>query len=259
MNGKLVIVIFISTFMILGASSIITPSAFAQTGTDDLKWQLVVLTSNSACSNYDYQIMNKYTEISENYLELYKVENSKYSPLCFSEKKYLSDYETPSDLDLLLLVYDQDLGRKELHSQKIGGFYHHFGNDIEQNHVIVFCDCPTFNYSNPVWILSHELSHFVLYYLDYDESIIEDLVHVTDERYDECLENYDSTCKNNETSIRMQTDSASYSVMPIYEPATSKDTNQVLNNNIFRLNNNFFCISGINKIHKISVGNLSTT
>ncbi len=115
MNSKLVIVIFISTFMILGASLITTPSAFAQTGTDDLKWQLVVLSSNSACSNYDYQIMNKYSEISENYLELYKVENSKYSPLCFSEKKYLSEYETPSDLDLLLLVYDQDLGRKELH------------------------------------------------------------------------------------------------------------------------------------------------
>ena len=232
MNSKLVIVIFISTFMILGASSITTPSAFAQTGTDDLKWQLVMLSSNRSCSNYDFQIMNKYSEISENYLELYKVENSKYSPLCFSEKKYLSDYETPSDLDLLLLVYDQDLGRKELHSQKIGGFYHHFGNDIEKNHVIVFCDCPTFNYSNPVWILSHELSHFVLYYLGYDESILEDLVHLTDERYDECLENYDSTCKNNETSLRMQTDSAYYSVMPIYDPATSKDRNQVVNSSI---------------------------
>jgi len=232
MNGRLVIVFVISTFMILGTSTIATQNAFAQTGTDDLKWQLVVLSSNPACSNYDFQIMNKYTEISENYLELYKVVNSKYSPLCISEKKYLSEYETPSDLDLLLLVYDKDLGRKELHSQKIGGFYHHFGNDIEQNHVIVFCDCPTFNYSNPVWILSHELSHFVLYYVGYDESFIEDSVHFTDERYDECLENYDNTCKNNKTSIRMQTDSASYSVMPIYEPATSKDRNQVVNNNI---------------------------
>jgi len=232
MNGRLVIVFVISTFMILGTSTIATQNAFAQTGTDDLKWQLVMITSNPTCYNYDFQIMNKYTEISENYLELYKVVNSKYSPLCFSEKKYLSEYDTPSDLDLLLLVYDEDLGRKELHSQKIGGFYHHFGNDIEQNHVIVFCDCPTFNYSNPAWILSHELSHFVLNYLSYDESIVEDLVHFTDKKYDECLENYDNTCRNIETSLRMKTDSASYSVMPVYEPATSKDRNQVFSNNI---------------------------
>ena len=104
MNSRQVIVI--STLMILGISLIASQNAFAQTVTDDLKWQLVVLSSNSACSNYDYQIMNKYTEISENYLELYQVVNSKYSPLCFSEKKYLSEYDTPSDLDLLLLVYD---------------------------------------------------------------------------------------------------------------------------------------------------------
>ncbi len=232
MNGRLVIVFVISTFMILGTSTIATQNAFAQTGTDDLKWQLVMITSNPTCYNYDFQIMNKYTEISENYLELYKVVNSKYPPLCFSEKKYLSEYDSPSDLDLLLLVYDEDLGRKELHSQKIGGFYHHFGNDIEQNHVIVFCDCPTFNYSNPAWILSHELSHFVLNYLSYDESIVEDLVHFTDKKYDECLENYDNTCRNIETSLRMKTDSASYSVMPVYEPATSKDRNQVFSNNI---------------------------
>jgi len=232
MNGKLVFVFVISTFMILGASSIATQNAFAQTGTDDLKWQLVVLTSNPTCSTYYFQIMNKYTEISENYLELYQVVNSKYSPFCISEKKYLSEYDTPSDLDLLLLVYDKDLGRKELHSQKIGGFYHHFGNDIEQNHVIVFCDCPTFNYSNPVWILSHELSHFVLNYLSYDESIVDDLVHFTEKKYDECLENYDNTCMNIETSLRMKTLSASYSVMPIYEPATSKDRNQVVSDNI---------------------------
>jgi len=231
MNGRL-IVITISTLMILGASSIAVQNAFAQEVKDDLKWQLVVLSSNPACSNYDYQSMNKYTEISEKYLEFYQVENSMYEPLCFSETKYLSEYNSPSDLDLLLLVYDKDIGKKELHSQKIGGYYHHFGNDIERNHVVVICDCPTFNYSNPVWILSHELSHFALYYLDYDESVIEDLVHSSDERYDQCIANNDGTCKLDETHVRLETLSASFSVMPIYEPAIGKDRKNIVINKV---------------------------
>jgi len=218
--------------MLLAASSFTTTNAYGEQLLDELKWQLVFVTSNSACSSYDFQNMKKYTEISEKYLELYKVKNTKHSPLCFSQSDYASEYQTPLDLDLIVLVYDKDLGRKELHSQKIGGFYHHFGIDKARNHVVVFCDCPTFNYSNPVSILTHELSHFVLYYLDYDEFIIEDLVHSSDERYAQCLAKNDGTCKLDETHVRLETISTRYSVLPIYEPAIGKNREDVLINKV---------------------------
>ena len=63
----------------------------------------------------------------------------------------------------------------------MGGLYSHTGSDRSFNHVIMICDCSTFYYSEPVWILSHELSHFVMYYRNYEMSVIEDLIHSNDE------------------------------------------------------------------------------
>lgn len=228
--GRLVSVSIIAIVVMLGVSSFATNEVYAHHLSDDLKWQLIVITSNSACGNYDIQMTNKYSEITEKYLALYQVENTKYDPLCYSEEKYISEYLIPLDLDLVLLVYDQDIGRKELHSQNIGGFYHHFGIDKARNHVIVVCDCPTFNYSNPVWILTHELSHFTLYYLGYDEAVIEDYVHANDLKYDECIKNYNSSCKSIVQHIRPQTTSYQYSVMPIFEPAVGTEIKTFENN-----------------------------
>ena len=85
---------------------------------------------------------------------------------------------------MLIIVLDSNLGQEELHKRKMGGLYTHAGTDKFQNHEIIICDCPNFYYSDPVWILTHELSHFILYYLEYDYSIIESLVHSYDEKYE---------------------------------------------------------------------------
>ena len=153
-------VILVATFM-LSTSSFVTNDAFANHLSDEMKWQLVYISHNSICSNYDEQKTRMYSEISSRYLGEYQLVNSQYDALCVNQFEY-SDYQAPSDLDMIVLVYDKDIGRAELNSLKIGGYYHHTGPDIKQNHAIVICDCPTFNYSSPVWILSHELSHFVL-------------------------------------------------------------------------------------------------
>src|SRR3989304_4033887 len=65
-------------------------------------------------------------------------------------------------------MHDRNKGRAELHSNDIGGFYSHIGREWTHNHTIVFCDCPNFKFSDPNWILTHELSHFILYYLGFD-------------------------------------------------------------------------------------------
>jgi len=68
----------------------------------------------------------------------------------------------------------------------MGGLFTHSGPDRSINNAIIICDCPNFNYSDPVWILTHELSHFVLYFLEYDMYVIEDFVHEYDEKFDQC-------------------------------------------------------------------------
>jgi len=167
-------------------------------------------------------MVQKYNEITEKYLDLYGLENSQYEPECYTEISFAEEYEKPSDLDLLILVYDRDKGRVELHSLNTGGLYIHQGNDSSTNHTVIICDCPNFKYSDPVWILSHELSHFVLNYLGFDLDIVEKEIHGLDYKFDSCVEGvYDKLCSTIKTTI--ETQRSDWVVMIPYEPAIGKD------------------------------------
>jgi len=204
---------------VLAAGSFAIDDAFATHFSEDTKWQLVYLTDTPVCSNYDYQMTVKYDEITEKYLGLYEFDNTKYEPLCMNNFKYDALYEFPQDLDLIVLVYSRNLGQVELNDQKMGGLFTHSGPNRSINNAIIICDCPNFNYSDPVWILTHELSHFILYFLEYDMNVIEDFVHVYDEKYDQCRIGYDDSCSTVLTKLRVDDMAYSFSVMPPYEPA----------------------------------------
>ena len=203
---------------LLFVTVLFTPTdVYATHLSQDMKWQLVYISHNSACSNYDIQMTRTFSEITSGYMELYEFDNTPYESFCVNQYEY-SDYVAPFDLDLIILVYDKDIGRKELNSLNIGGLYHHTGIDTVQKHAIIVCDCPTFNFSSPIWILTHELSHFVLTYGNYDMTTIEDMVHTNDAAYDKCIASK-SSCGSIVMKIRSQTSAYSYSVMPVYEPA----------------------------------------
>lgn len=219
---KITSVFMILTVTLLLTSTLTTNDAFASHLSEDIKWQLVYISSNPACGNYDYHMMAIYNDLTGKYLDLYELNNSKYDPLCMYDKKYQSEYEAPLDLDLIILVYDRNLGESELHDKKMGGFYAHSGIDKTRNHAIIFCDCSNFYYSNPVWILTHELSHFALYYKDFEMDVIEEVIHSTDKQYDQCLEVYDKSCSRVAIKLSVGQGGYEYSVMPLYEPAIKK-------------------------------------
>ena len=188
---------------------------------DELVWQLVFIESHPGCSNYSYQMTNQYHNTAIGYFELYQIENYHYDPLCIPEKKYSTLYETPEDLDLLILVYDRNLGRAELFANGIGGLYHHEGKDLTKNHVIILCDCPNFKYSEPTWILTHEMSHFILFYKGYDKEIVEDLIHEADSVYDTCIDSGQASLSEKCVSVKIKMDINGYArnVMQVFSPA----------------------------------------
>ena len=188
---------------------------------EELVWQLVFIASHPTCSNYAYQMTNQYHNTAIGYFELYQLENYHYEPLCISEKKYSTQYEIPQDLDLLILVYDRNLGRAELFANGIGGLYHHEGEDLTKNHVIILCDCPNFEYSDPTWILTHEMSHFILFYKGFNKSIVEDLIHKWDSQYDACIKSGLASISENCTStkIKMKVNEYQRNVMKAFAPA----------------------------------------
>ena len=207
--------LIVATLLII-SSPITSQEVFATHLSEELKWQLVFISSQG-CSLYNYEKMNQYDIITEKYLEMYGLEASKYDSTCIPESQYLSEYIPANDIDLNILVYEKQLGEKVLHSQKMGGLYSHTGSDRSFNHVIMICDCATFYYSDPVWILSHELSHFVLSYRNYEMSVIEDLIHSNDVQYDQCIEQ-GLSCESLITKLEIESLSRSFSVMQIYKP-----------------------------------------
>ena len=188
---------------------------------EELVWQLVFIVSYPACSNYAYQMTNQYHNTAIGYFELYQLKNYHYDPLCIPEKKYSTQYEIPEDLDLLILVYDRNLGRVDLFANGIGGLYHHEDEDLTKNHVIILCDCPNFKYSEPAWILTHEMSHFILFYKGFNKNIVEDLTHAKDVQYDICLESGLLSLSKDCISVKIKMNVNAYqrNVMTVFPPA----------------------------------------
>jgi len=214
-----VIVAFLG--VLLSFAVILPTQSFAYTQ-EEATWQLVVISSEPACSGYHYYMVEKYSEITKEYLDLYKLFHGSYQPECFTEEDFIEEYTKPHDLDLLILVFDEEKGMTDLHTHNTGGVYIHQGNDLSTNHNVIICDCPNFKYSDSVWILSHELSHFVLNYLGFDLAETEDEIHGIDYKYDRCVEEeYTSLCSTIKTKI--ETNQAFWTVMIPYGPAIDKE------------------------------------
>ncbi len=217
-SNKGVLIAITVAVLVIGLSS--PGYSYATHHSENIVWQVVMITSDKACSNYHHQMAEKYSEITEGYFELYELEEDHYEAVCLTENNFSNKYEKPYNLDLLIVAYDKNKGEEDLHSLAIGGLYTHTGNDLMQNHTIIFCDCSDFDYSNPTWILSHELSHFILHYLGFDLSIVEDEIHERDQKYDYCIENHNSeSCIGVTAKIKSKNYGASYIVMAPFESA----------------------------------------
>ena len=206
------------TFLLV-LSLVTVPSSYGMNRQDQVTWQLVYLSQDHGCGTYQYQMMDKYDEITSKYFGLYGFPNAETLPVCMPASQY-SNYKVPSDVDLLILVSDYEIGRKELNSNNIGGFYEHVGTDKTKNHIIEICDCANFHFSDPVWLLSHELSHFILYYDGFNRAVAEDYVHKMGAKYDYCMEvQYTPACDDLKTKLHGINYFAWVNVMKPYGPA----------------------------------------
>jgi len=96
--------VLIFATLLMMSVSITSQDAFATHLSEEMKWQLLFISSQG-CSLHNYEKMNQYHEITENYLEMYELEASKYAPTCMPESEYLSEFIPPHDLDLILVIF----------------------------------------------------------------------------------------------------------------------------------------------------------
>ena len=198
------------------------------------EWQLLFI-QEAECNPND-NLNEVYSSITTKYFEMYQLENTSHETLCMTELEY-SNYEMNEDVDLLILIYDGEVGEKILQPNNVDGIYIHSGNDRTQNHMIIMCHCSDFDSSYdqilPSWILSHELSHFVLSYKGFPQSVIQDVIHEVEKEYDNCVgTNFqDEYCKDFKTTIRPDNLSVDFPVMKPYESATGQKLIQYIPDN----------------------------
>jgi len=150
---------------------------------DTLTIQTMWVTGNKSCYYNDERRMNEWNdEIIKKYLSLYGLRFYTYDPVCLTDWEY-ENYEPHDYTDLLIVIYNKNVGRDELHSRNIGGFFSWGSSDTKNELRIEVCECPNFDYNEDVWVLSHELAHFALFYLGYPGDVFADWVHDIQSKY----------------------------------------------------------------------------
>ncbi len=203
----------------------IAPSSFSEAFANSestITWQLVFI-QNEECGPDD-TLDKVYAGLTSKYFELYELENSVYDINCMSESEY-QDFQKNEEVNLLIQIYDGYMGQKILASNNVDGIYVHTGNDRTQNHLVIMCHCSEYDtgYERtlPSWILSHELSHFVLSFKGFSQSDIQERIHDIEKDYDNCIgTNFQtSSCDGIRTTVSPDSSSKDFVVMAPYEPA----------------------------------------
>ncbi len=212
--GLVAIAMLMISPLTLSESYAMTPSVF--------EWQLLFIQEAECYPNDNLDEV--YSSLTTKYFEMYQLENTSQEALCMTELEY-SNYQMNEDVDLLILVYDGKVGEKILQPNKVDGLYMHTGNDRTQNHLVIMCHCSDFDSSYdqilPSWILTHELSHFVLSFKGFPQYVIQNAIHEIEDEYDNCVgTNFqDEYCKDFKTTIRPDNVSKDFPVMKPFESA----------------------------------------
>lgn len=196
----------------------------ASSAEDTLTFKIVYVTGNKSCYYNDNQKMNEYFEFAKKYLNRYGVSYYSYGPSCLSMTEY-ENYQPPSLTDILIVIYNKNTGREILQDHDMGGFFRSLDYGNVNGLRIETCDCDGFNrFNEQFWVFSHELSHFVLFYLGYDRDVWVDWVHdVQSKYYAYCGTQGDTTYwKCNSLYTKIEGYSRDYKVMAINSDAYGK-------------------------------------
>lgn len=218
---------------------LISPLAITQSFAEenyDVVWQLVYIKA-SICHPTDTQEAVMYSELTTTYLDLYELDNMGLTPTCITEDEY-RNFKTSEPVNLLILIYDEELGNKFLQSNDLDGVYTHVGNDRLKNHTVVVCDCSegmaSFESALTPWVLSHELSHFVLSYKGFNKLTVQEAIHSIENEYDSCIAEFhvDADCGGIKLTTRTENVARNFVVMKPYENAVGNNLIKFVPNDI---------------------------
>lgn len=214
----------IFTIGILFSTNLIT-SAYAEDESNP-KWSLYFINDEHRCFTSDKTTTSELTSLTSQYFREYEFDNKLVESSCISLEEY-SSMELSDDLSLVILVLDGAVGNQILAKNGYEGMYSHLGDDKSVKHTIIIKTNSIndlYTATATPWLLSHELSHYVLSYKGYNGNAIEHLLHHGKVNYKDCIGKSASyqQCADVRTMIRPIDLGKDFFVMPVYEPVVGK-------------------------------------
>lgn len=191
-----------------------------------LKWKITFFTTWQECSQRNVEALQWYLRITEIYLNRYEIKNELSDNDCINIERFNESLDDIERYDLLIIIPDMILSYDYI-TESIEGYYlwGHFKPYGKLN--VIVSNAFTLDVTDPdaTWTLSHELSHFALYWKGYPSDYVEDAVHDIQDDYNLCVEYSVNRCPEVWTTI-MTTDREEIPVMKIittedYKPNTT--------------------------------------
>jgi len=171
---------------------------------DALEMFLIYTTHNPSCTPTEVKMMEKYQKITEEYmkeqnlgrqlivnqacLQMDEIDANKY-PILLSQLNVMKP-------ELMIFIGDLTSNLELYYQEDAYGVWGCMAITSSMHcttSVIIVCECaPMYREGNTnggVWVLSHELAHFLFNYKNFGVNVYADAVHVVEYNYRECLEN----------------------------------------------------------------------
>ena len=154
---------------------------------EELWFQTIYMTSEEWCVSEDYNEMMFYNEVADEYFLNYGYNPISHAPACLSiqGQGYDEINNLYTDVDLWIIIRDNWYGSSTLLADDhIWGYMKPLGDG---QFVVDICACSVEIESQwGVWLLTHELGHFVIDDYLLPESMHEGWIHEIHSQIDEC-------------------------------------------------------------------------
>lgn len=142
---------------------------------DTVTYGIFYVTSKDQCEDSDYQRLEFYQIITDEYLSLYRLAYKQDYAACITEKEFEKHFSTISPTVIPIVIVDENAAQKILVQQGNYGLFTISGIGSESI-LVCACDDNIESWAG-AWVLSHELSHLALYRYKAPESVYFTWVH----------------------------------------------------------------------------------
>jgi len=153
-------------------------------GSSRMDWNLIFVTSWDKCSERNWKALEFYYYIAYQSIKQYKYDHALTWADCVStDDMALAIQKSQDESDLPIIILDYSLSSKQRHTSNSLG---HFAYAYNVKSIIMQAETLQIENKNTAWILSHEIAHSSLNWLDYSREIHRDAPHNVQAEYNYC-------------------------------------------------------------------------